>query len=405
MPDGSPEGPVRPSAGPAGRPYRADGAGTAGPPGIDVIRARFRAFGTEQAADPHGSPLYAELCRGLAGDPETCSLLLAAAPAQRIPNLLFAAVHDLLLAGGPAASDPLAAYYPSVAGDAARPPDAAAHPRFRTFCVRHRDELLRSIGSHSTQTNEPRRSAALVPALGRIAAESGRSLAILEAGTSAGLLLQVDRYRIRYGGVATGPPGSRLALACHVVGDHPPIPSRLPIAWRAGIDLAPVDPDDPDGVRWLRACLWPEHRERAANLEAAVEIARDHRPLVVRGDMVADLPGLAARAPADAAMVVFHFTALVYLPATRRRAFVEMVRGFAATAGRPVWLVGCESVHLVARLGADLGVDLLEGMPPRIPDGPACAIVEWRMDPGGSARHRLLGLVHPHGRWIAWLAD
>lgn len=372
---------------------------------IDTIRARFRAFGPEQAAGPHGSPLYVELCRGVAEDPDTCALLLSAAPGQRIPNLLFAAVHDLLLAGGDAAADPLAAYYPSVVGAAARPPDAEAHATFRDFCARHRATLLRTIATRSTQTNEPRRAAALVPVLASIGSATGLPVALLETGTSAGLLLQADRYRIRYGGETTGPARSSLTLACRVIGARPPLPRRLAIAWRAGIDLSPVDPHDPAGVRWLRACLWPEHRERAGNLRAALEIAREHPPLVVRGDMVDGLATLAARAPDDAALVVFHFTVLAYLAPARRRALVEAARAFAASAGRPVWLVGCESMSLFDRLGGDLGTPLLTGLPATVPPGPACAIVEWHLDPDGATHHRLLGLVHPHGRWIAWLAN
>lgn len=371
---------------------------------VDAIRSRFELFGPEQAAGPHGSPLYVELCRGLAEDPQTCALLLAAAPEQRIPNLLLAAVHDRLLAGGEAAADPLSAYYPSVAGKAARAPDADTYRYFRAFCLRQRTALVRTIAARSTQTNEPRRAAALVPALTSIAAAAGLPVALLEAGTSAGLLLHADRYRIRYDGVATGPAGSPLTLACRIVGDPPPIRETLPIAWRAGIDRSPVDLEDPAGVRWLEACLWPEHRERAANLRAAAAIARARPPMIVRGDMVDDLAALAVRAPADAALVVFHFTALVYLPPDRRARLLEATRAIAASEGRPVWLVGCESVPLFHQLGHDLGADLLAGLPASQPDGPACGIVEWRVDADGSVRHRLLGLVHPHGRWIAWLA-
>jgi hypothetical protein len=381
-------------------------AGSARTLEVDAIRARFRAFGPEQAAGPHGSPLYVELCRGAAEDPETCALLLSAAPGQRIPNLLLAAVHDLLLAGGSSAADPLAAYYPSVVGATeARPPDADAYASFRDFCTRHRETLLRTIATRSTQTNEPRRAAALVPVLATIGSASGLPVSLLEAGTSAGLLLQSDRYRIRYGGEATGPARSTLTLACRVMGSRPPLPRRLEIAWRAGIDLSPVDINDADGVRWLRACLWPEHRERRANLNAALEIAREHPPLVVRGDMVEELPGLAARAPAGTALVVFHFTALAYLAPERRPLLVDAARSIAASLRRRVWLVGCESIGLFGQLGRDLEQSLLDGLPAAVPDGPACAIVEWRLDPDGPGRHRLLGLVHPHGRWIAWLSN
>jgi hypothetical protein len=114
---------------------------------------------------------------------------------------------------------------------------------------------------------------------------------------------------------------------------------------------------------------------------------------------------LAAGAPADAALAVFHFTALAYLAPARRPALLDAAGSVAVSAGRPVWLVGCESIDLFGRLGHDLDADLLAGMPADIPRGPACAIVAWRLDPDRSVRHRLMGFVHPHGRWIAWLAD
>ncbi len=375
-------------------------------PGLPEIRERFRRFGMEHAADDHGSPLYQRLCIGLARDPETCALLLEAAPGQRIPNLLLAAVHDLLLAGGVPAADPLAAYYPSVAGAGAMVPDAEAPAAFAAFCRRFRPAVVERIRTRSTQTNEPRRAAALVPALGLVAAEAGEPLALLEAGTSAGLLLQADRFRIRYGADATGPADGPLEMTCRVVGpDRPPLPMRLPIAWRAGIDLAPLDVNDEADLRWLRACLWPEHAERAAHLTAALTIARHNRPLVRRGDMVDDLPSLAQQAPRAAALVIFHAAVLPYLDAGRRRAFIESVRRLAAIDRRPVWLITFEGTDLVAQLGADLGRTLLAGFPPRRPDGRAFAVVGWRFDPDGEERHRLLALAHPHGRWIEWLAN
>ena len=44
------------------------------------------------------APLYARMSAGIAADPELAALLLPAPPTQRQPVLLFASVHDLLLA-------------------------------------------------------------------------------------------------------------------------------------------------------------------------------------------------------------------------------------------------------------------------------------------------------------------
>jgi hypothetical protein len=46
----------------------------------------------------------------------------------------------------------------------------------------------------------------------------------------------------------------------------------------------------------------------------------------MRGDLVEDLPALAAKAPADATLVVFHTSVLYQVPGPRRDAFVATVR-------------------------------------------------------------------------------
>ena len=45
------------------------------------------------------------------------------------------------------------------------------------------------------------------------------------------------------------------------------------IVARIGVDLDPLDVTDADDARWLRACLWPDQPERAAQLEAELALA------------------------------------------------------------------------------------------------------------------------------------
>ena len=56
-------------------------------------------------------------------------------------------------------------------------------------------------------------------------------------------------------------------------------------------------------------------------------LAAAEPPLLVRGDLVDDLPALAAQAPAGATLVVFHTSVLYQVPPPRREAFARMVRG------------------------------------------------------------------------------
>jgi hypothetical protein len=105
-------------------------------------------------------------------------------------------------------------------------------------------------------------------------------------------------------------------------------PAGLPeVVWRAGLDLNPLRVSDPADVAWLDALIWPEHTHRRARLRAAMSAAAADPPLLVRGDLVDDLPALAARAPAGATLVVFHTAVLYQVPTQRREAFTEVVRG------------------------------------------------------------------------------
>jgi hypothetical protein len=78
-------------------------------------------------------------------------------------------------------------------------------------------------------------------------------------------------------------------------------------------------------MRWLESLIWPEHSERFGILRGAAEIARADPPHLVTGDLVRDLPALAAQAPRDATLVVFHTAVLAYVDLAGRQAFAETV--------------------------------------------------------------------------------
>lgn len=62
------------------------------------------------------------------------------------------------------------------------------------FCAQYRDELRHVLTTKRVQTNEVQRAAYLYPVFSTIAAREQKPLALLEIGTSAGLLLHVDKY-------------------------------------------------------------------------------------------------------------------------------------------------------------------------------------------------------------------
>ncbi|MEU6202201.1 DUF2332 domain-containing protein [Micromonospora musae] len=241
------------------------------------------------------SPVYERLALAVSEDDELLDLLGTLPPAKRQPNLLFGVVR---LLGGPV-EDPAA---------------------FHDFVVTHWPAVEAELRARATQTNEAGRCAVLLPLLAALP----QPLALLEVGASAGLCLYPDRYAYRYGDRRLG--AGEPVLECAAVG---PVPStRLPeVVWRAGLDLNPLDVTDPADVAWLDALIWPEHAHRRERLRAAAAVAAAEPPLLVRGDLVDDLPALAAQAPAGATLVVFHTSVLYQVPRPRRDAFVDLVRG------------------------------------------------------------------------------
>jgi hypothetical protein len=330
----------------------------------------------------------------LSEDRDQARIILAAPPAFHTPLILLAAVHHLLLSG---ADGSLGAYYATVAGDAAQPVDDQLYPTFAAFCDAHRSELEALVATHTTQTNEARRTVVTLPALGLVAAESALPLSLLEVGSSAGLNLLLDRFSFRIGSVQAGVADSSVRLECEVRGDLlPPVPATVPIAWRLGVDLSPLDARDSATRAWLRALVWPEHRDRLAILDAALAIAAQDPPPLVRGDLTTDLSALGVGAPGAAALVVVSTWVLAYVAPALRRTFVGQLRQLAAERGRDVWLVAGEGQSILASLGLDLTAEPPDGYGPSM-------LALCRFRPDGSEESRLLAECHAHGRWIRWL--
>jgi hypothetical protein len=141
-------------------------------------------------------------------------------------------------------------------------------------------------------------------------------LALLEVGAAAGLCLLIDRYGYDYGDTKIPPiDGSPDApvFVCQA-SDRTPLPTRpLEVAWRAGLDINPLDVTNPDDVAWLETLVWPGEARRTELLQAAVRVARRGPPRVIRGDLRHNLMGLAEQAPKMAKLVVFHSSVLAYV--------------------------------------------------------------------------------------------
>ena len=317
--------------------------------GLDPQRStaeNYRVFGREARGR---SRVYETLAASVADDGLILEFLGTLPQAKRQPNLLFAAARYLLDA----------------------PPDIG---RLRTLVRRNAADLSRTMLARRTQTNEPARCATLLPALAALPGP----LALIEVGASAGLTLLFDRYSYDYDGhrIAGSDPDAP-TLRCAVRGPVP-LPARLPaIAWRAGLDLNPLDVTREDDVRWLSCLVWPGESDREDRLAAAIAAARRDPPPVYRGDLLTDLPALAAQAPTRATLVIYHSAVLAYVAAEDRGRFTRTVRDLA-----DAWLSN--------------------EAPGVVPGLPFTAFREGTFVLGRGGR-TALAFTDGHGAWLHWL--
>jgi hypothetical protein len=131
----------------------------------DAAVARIFRHYAEVEAPRLDSAVYTALCAGVAEDAALIALAGEARPEQPPPNVLLAAVQDLLMQSAEAGEspDPLAAWYPAVSGGEI--PGASPFPAFRDFCLRESDRLRPLIREGRTQTCVVNRSAIVLPAL------------------------------------------------------------------------------------------------------------------------------------------------------------------------------------------------------------------------------------------------
>lgn len=271
-----------------------------------AVRERYARFALVEA--PGRSELYRDWAAGIAGDAGTQAVLARIPAAHRQPPLVFAVTR---LLGAPEID----------------------YPTWAEWLHAHAEEVVAECGRRSLQTNEPLRCAALLPALALIPGP----LALLEVGASAGLCLYPDRYNYRYrredgSAVAVEPAEgpSTVTLTCDLRGERTP-PLALPdVVWRAGIDLSPLDPADPQTEAWLTGLVWPGEPGRAARVRDALAIAASDPPLMVAGDAADTIARVAALAPPEATLVVTTPGVLAYIPWVQRHAAIAA----AQAAGR-----------------------------------------------------------------------
>ncbi|WP_224278328.1 DUF2332 domain-containing protein [Nocardioides lacusdianchii] len=272
----------------------------------DDVIAEYLDFAAYAAGD---SPCFEEWARGVADDPEVLAWLGTLPTIKRQPNLVFAAAR---WHGAPA---------------------PGPYAGLRRVLLGQEPDVRATVMARATQTNEVGRLATLVPVLALVEGP----LALVEVGASAGLCLFPDRYDYAWPPLG-GLRGSGGPVLTAQASGPLPLPVRHPeVAWRAGIDLNPLDVTDPDATAWLENLVWPEQDERRERLRAAIDVARQDPPLLVRGDLLDRLPDLLEQAAPHGTPVVLHSAVVAYLDEPDRRRFHALMTDLV-TAGRCRWI-------------------------------------------------------------------
>jgi hypothetical protein len=143
-----------------------------------------------------------------------------------------------------------------------------------------------------------------------------------------------------------------------------------------GIDLNPIDVRDPDSKLWLRALIWPEHRERARLLERAIVVAQRDPPLLLHGDAVEVLPKILSSIPPDSALCIFRVW--TFLPKRAREELSSLLTRFGQKQDLFV-------ISTVGQRGDEIELQLTSFVK-------------------GVKTVKLLARCETHGEWLKWLA-
>ena len=347
--------------------------------GLEALSLRFKTFAESECRD--ASPLYLHLSEAIAEDSDILELASHCREGQPAPNLLFAAVHLLVIQN---ADVPLARFYADLS-TLALPPNAA-YPDFRAFCLANRADIIRILSTRRVQTNEIRRCAYLYPAFCLIAALADeRPLALVEIGTSAGINLLWDCYSYRYSHgqevIRAGRVDAAVLITSTLRGDvRPVLPATPPcVQSRIGIDLNTLNANSAADALWLRALVWPENAERLELLQNALPVVQRSSLTLLAGNGVELLPNMLEALPPTVVPVVFHTHTVNQMSPGDR----EQLTAIIADAG---------TKRAVYRLANDIGGG-----------GKNYSALKLLTYSGKQEGERHLANVDGHARWIEWL--
>ncbi|MEL8055150.1 MAG: DUF2332 domain-containing protein [Pseudomonadota bacterium] len=277
-----------------------------------------------------GSPFTAALCEAFAVDAEVGGVVAEIAATVKPPHRKRATA--LRLAG--------ALHYAALSGQSAelkeaykQAADSSAFSEIWAAALNHLSanaEAVEDFIQSDPQTNETRRSIALLPGFLEIAKRVGSPIHLLELGASAGLNQNLDQFSYidpnwRIGGDS----GVEVSTDWRAPPPEGPFPE---VVSRAACDLNPIDLSTQD-ARWrLKAYTWADQPERLARLDAAMALALEAGTHVEKADAADWLERKLASRPDSGTTVVFHSVFLHYPPSAVRKRIMNLISKAGGTA-------------------------------------------------------------------------
>ncbi|MDO6520430.1 DUF2332 family protein [Shimia thalassica] len=285
--------------------------------------------------------------------------------AASLPLRTTGGLHALVLKGMDA--DLASVYPPNAATDDALWAAVEA-------VLRKHDDWLCDWVDNAPQTNEVRRSAALIAASNLLNDRFGLPMRLSELGASGGLNLMFDQFSLQLQDQTYGASEATVALSPTWTGALPPV-STPDIRDRRGVDLNPLEAASEEGALRLLAYLWPDQSDRMDRTRAAITLQNAE---VDRADAIDWLEDRIEQ-PFDGLHLIYHTVAWQYFPTDVQARGQQIIEdaGAKATPERPLaWL----------RMEAD-------------GNSPGAGLT-MRLWPGD--RLIDLGRIDFHGRWVDW---
>ncbi|MHA2028458.1 MAG: DUF2332 domain-containing protein [Candidatus Kariarchaeaceae archaeon] len=348
---------------------------------FDNLKKGFHEFGEVALNDEE--MLYKSICE-IVVDSEYLLKITDNVPlGQPFSNILLGGVHFLLLKG---VKHELSNYYATT-----NPPkgiksvDDNLKEIFIDFVKQHEEQIVEICKTKKVQTNEIGRCSFILPSLNYLNSLTDKPLILVEIGASGGLLLNYNKYGLRYSDQKqiAGDPNSIVQLECEVIGTKvPPVLDLPDIKIKVGIDLYPIRCSNSDEALWLQSLVWPKNTQRFISLRNALEICKTDQSSykLIQGDGFRDIERyLENYNDSGSILCIYHSFAINQISQEEQQQYYHKLKSYTSSFGNKIF---------------ELRINWL-------PESRHQLVLHEIHN--GEILTTELANVHHHGRWIEWL--